>query len=58
MSEMRQYSDYLIIMPESRNQWTYRFGATQVMQQFKFVLYPDGAARYINLLDGDIPRLD
>ena len=56
MSEMRQYSDDLVLMSKSGDQWADSLASSQVVEKFKFILYPHWATCDVNLLNGNIDR--
>ena len=57
MAKMWQHGYNLVLMSASRDQRADRAAASQVMEQLKFVLYPNWAASNINLFNGDKPAL-
>ena len=56
VSEMRQYSDDLVLMSESGDQRANSLAASQVVEKFKFILNPHWATRDVYFLDGNIDR--
>ena len=56
VSEMRQYSDDLILMSESGDQRANSLASSQVVKKFKFILYPHWATCDVDLLNGNIDR--
>ena len=56
VSEMRQYSDDLILMSESGDQRANSLASSQVVEKFEFILYPHWATCDVNLLNGNIDR--
>ncbi len=56
VSEMRQYSDDLVLMSESGDQRANSLASSQVVKKFKFILYPHWATRDVNFLNGNIDR--
>lgn len=56
VSEMRQYSDDLVLMSESGDQRANSLASSQIVEKFKFVLYPHWATCDVNFLNGNIDR--
>lgn len=56
VSKMRQYSDDLVMMSESGDQRANSLASSQVVEKFKFILYPHWTTRDVNLLDSNIDR--
>ena len=56
VSEMRQYSDDLVLMSKSGDQWADSLASSQVVEKFKFILYPHWATCDVNFLNGNIDR--
>ena len=56
MAEVWQDRHNLVLVPEGCDEWTDVFASAQIVQKLQLVLYPHRAARYIDLLDGDVLR--
>ena len=56
MSEMRQYSDDLVLMSESGDQRANSLASSQVVEKFKLILYPHWATGDVYFLNGNIDR--
>jgi hypothetical protein len=52
--EVGQHSNDLVQATEGGDEWTYRVGVSQVVEQLELVEYAYGTAGDIDLLDGDV----